>query len=96
MVIGWLAILMTFSVGFLVGRRSPRRIGITISAITGAVTYLVGVMVFTEPLMTFPIYAFDLSTHILMLAFGALWSLFGWYIGANLDILRKSKPKNYI
>jgi hypothetical protein len=92
MILSLLVIPMTFSVGFLVGRRAHHRIGMTISAAVGAVAYLVGVIILTEPLMTFPIHTFNLSTQILMAVFGALCSLFGWYIGANLDFLRGKNP----
>jgi len=39
------------------------------------------------------VFTFDIFTQLLMVAFGALAAIFGWFIGENyeLPILRKSK-----
>jgi hypothetical protein len=93
MELGWLVILLTLLTGFVLGKKVHGTMGIIISAALGATVYVLGLFLIAGPSAVF---TFDISTQLLMVAFGALTAIFGWFIGENikLPILRKTKKEN--
>ena len=89
---GWLMILITFLAGFILGKKLHEIVGMTVSAVFGALAYVSGLVIFISPLAVFN---FDIPTQLLMITFGALVAIFGWFIGENyeLPIRQRSKRK---
>jgi hypothetical protein len=88
--LGWLVIPLTFLTGFVLGKKVHGTMGMAVSAVLGASVYVLGLFLIAGPSAVF---TFDIFTQLLMVAFGALAAIFGWFIGENyeLPILRKSK-----
>ena len=84
----WLVIPITFLAGFMLGKKLHGTVGMTVSAVVGALAYVLGLIILAGPPVVF---TFDIFTHLLMVAFGALVAIFGWFIGENykLPIRRK-------
>ena len=88
---GWLVIPITFLAGFMLGKKLHGTVGMTASAVVGASAYVLGLIILAGPPAVF---TFDILTHLLMVAFGALVAIFGWFIGENYELpIRKSKKK---
>ena len=87
---GWLVIPFTFLTGFILGKKVHGTMGMAVSAVLGALVYVLGLFLIAGPSAVF---TFDIFTQLLMVAFGALTAIFGWFIGENyeLPILRKTK-----
>ena len=79
----WLAIPITFLAGFLLGKKLHGTIGMTASAIVGASAYILSLIILAGPPAVF---TFDIFTNLLMVAFGALVAVFGWFIGENYEL----------
>ncbi len=88
--LGWLVIPLTFFTGFVLGKKVHGTMGMAVSAVLGASVYVLGLFLIAGPSAVF---TFDIFTQLLMIAFGALTAIFGWFIGENyeLPILRKTK-----
>ncbi len=87
---GWLAIVFTFLAGFALGKKVHGTVGIVVSAALGAAIYLLGLFLIVGPSA---ISNFDVLTQLLMVAFGAIAAVFGWYIGENYELPIHRKPK---
>ena len=86
-----LVIPITLLAGFLIGLKIRNVAGLAISTIVGAIAWVLGLIVLAGGASVF---SFDVYTQILMVAFGALTSLFGWVIGANFEFLRTKKKRS--
>jgi len=86
-----LVVPITFLLGFLLGWRIRSVAGLVMSVVAGSVVYISGLIVLAGSASVF---TFDVYTQMLMVAFGALISLFGWVIGANLEYLRIQKKRS--
>ncbi|RJS75347.1 hypothetical protein CW712_04805 [Candidatus Bathyarchaeota archaeon] len=90
MTLSFLVFPITFFVGFLLGRKIHGTVGIAASVVAGAAVYIAGLIgIAGAP----SVLTFNLLTQILMAAFGALASVFGWFIGVNLELLIKTKSR---
>jgi len=86
----WLAILLTFLVGFALGKKVHGTAGVVASAALGAAVYL---LVLFFIVGSSAVITFDILTQLLMVAFGALAAVFGWLFGENYDMIFHRKPK---
>ncbi|MEM2969802.1 MAG: hypothetical protein QXR63_02585 [Candidatus Bathyarchaeia archaeon] len=82
--LAFIIIPVTLSVGIALGKVIHRTLGLAVSAVAGAVAYMFGLYALAGPAA---IFTFDLSTQLLMVAFGAIMATFGWYIGENYELL---------
>jgi hypothetical protein len=91
--ISWLVIPLTFLTGFVLGKKVHGTVGMAVSAALGALVYVLGLFLIAGPSAVF---TFDIFTQLLMVAFGALTAIFGWFIGENIKLptLRKTKKEN--
>ena len=87
---GWLAIVLTFLAGFALGKKVHGTVGIVVSAASGAAIYLLGLFLIVGPSA---VSNFDVLTQLLMVAFGAIAAVFGWFIGENYELPIHRKPK---
>jgi hypothetical protein len=85
-----LVIPITFFLGFLIGLKVHSTIGFGMSAVIGSVAWVLGLIMLAGEESVF---TFDFFTQILMAAFGALASIFGWAVGANIDLLHLRRRK---
>jgi hypothetical protein len=86
--LSFLVIPITFFSGFLIGWKIRGAAGLALSAAAGSAAYVLGLIVLVGPAAVF---TFDVFTQMLMVAFGALTSTFGWIVGANYEYLRPKK-----
>jgi hypothetical protein len=87
---GWLVIPITLLAGFLLGRKLHGTVGLTVSAVAGALAYMLGLVILLGPAA---VLMFDLFSQILMVVFGALAAIFGWLIGENYELLFRRNAK---
>jgi len=87
---GWLAVLFAFLAGFALGKKVHGTVGIVVSAALGAAIYLLGLFLIVG---SSAILIFDFITQLLMVAFGAILAVFGWFIGENYELPIHRKPK---
>jgi hypothetical protein len=85
-----LVIPITFFLGFLIGLKVRSVVGFGMSAVIGSVAWVLGLIVLAGGDSVF---TFDVFTQILMVAFGALASLFGWAVGTNADLFNPRRKK---
>lgn len=84
----WLVIPITLLVGIALGRVIHGTVGIVVSAATGVAVYLLGLYFLSG---SSALFTFDILTHLLMVAFGAIMAVFGWFIGENYELLFRRK-----
>ncbi len=82
--ITFLVVPVTLLIGIMLGRVVHRTLGLIVSAVAGAAIYVFGLYALAGPAA---IFTFDLSTQLLMVAFGAIMATFGWFIGENYELL---------
>jgi positive regulator of sigma E activity len=87
---GWLVIPIILLAGFILGKEVHGTVGIVVSAVVGAPVYVFGLFILSGSAAVF---TFDFSTKLLMVAFGVLTAIFGWFIGANYELLLRRKTK---
>jgi len=88
-----LVIPITLLVGIALGRVIHGTIGIVVSAVAGASVYLLSLYVLSG---SSALFTFDILTHLLMVAFGALMAIFGYFIGENYELLFRRKAAKKI
>jgi hypothetical protein len=88
--LSWLVIPLTLLTGFVLGKKVHGTMGMVVSAALGATVYVLGLFLIAG---SSAVFTFDIFTQLLMVAFGALAAVFGWFIGENfeLPIPRKTK-----
>jgi hypothetical protein len=74
----------------VLGKKVHGTMGMVVSAALGATVYVLGLFLIAG---SSAVFTFDIFTQLLMVAFGALAAVFGWFIGENfeLPIPRKTK-----
>jgi hypothetical protein len=87
---GWLVIPITFLAGFVLGKKLHGTVGVTVSAVVGALAYVSGLVILISPSAVF---SFNIPTQLLIITFGALVSIFGWFIVENYKLLIRQKSE---
>lgn len=88
--LAWLVILLTFLVGFALGKKVHGTVGMVASSVVGAAIYVLWSFFIVGPSA---VSTFDIPTQLLMVTFGALAAVFGWLIGENYNFPKSRKTK---
>jgi len=83
-----LVIPITLLAGIVLGRVIHGTVGMIVSAVAGALVYMLSLYVLSG---SSALFTFDIFTQLLMITFGAIMATFGWFIGENYELLFRRK-----